>query len=128
MLVVSTMRCMIRTLPTVVKLRSLNHELSASPGGSISCSFVLDRTPNFVGPMQIQLLDSLPGISAETVTIGADETDVNAEVHISPTIQHLSSVPLRFRAAGMMDQDVQVVSEATVLLILRDGEPAGESR
>ena len=119
MLVVSTMRCMIRTLPTVVKLRSPEPELVASSDNRILCSFVLDRTPNFTGPMQIQLLDPVLGISAEAVTLGAGETTVGMAIQIDRSMTRDSSVPLRFRAIGLMDDDVQVVSEATVKLILR---------
>ena len=125
MLVVSTMRCMIRTLPTVVKLRSPEPELVASSDNRILCSFVLDRTPNFTGPMQIQLLDPVLGISAEAVTLGAGETTVGMAIQIDRSMTRDSSVPLRFRAIGLMDDDVQVVSEATVRLVLQDRAAGG---
>jgi hypothetical protein len=118
MLVVSTMRCMVRTLPTVVKLRSAERELVASDGTAV-CSLALDRTPNFQGSMQITLVDPVSGISAEAVTIGAKETSVEMSIRISTEkIQEPSSIPLRFRAVGKMEGDVQVVSETTVLLIM----------
>jgi len=122
MLVVSTMRCMIRTLPTVVKLRCVERELAASTDSRIRCSLVLDRTPNFTGSMQIQLLNPVPGISADAVTIGAGESSADAVIQIDRSITQESSVPLQFRAIGMMDDDVQVVSDATVKLILRDDD------
>jgi len=122
MLVVSTMRCMIRTLPTVVKLRSLERELMVSPDSKITCSLVLDRTPNFTGSMRIELLDPVPGISAEAVTIGAGESRTDVVVQIDQPIPDALSIPLRFRAVGTMDEDVQVVSEAKVILVLRDRE------
>ena len=125
MLVVSTMRCMIRTLPTVVKLRSPEPELVASSDNRIMCSLVLDRTPNFTGPMQIQLLDPVLGISAEAVTLGAGETTVGMAIQIDRSMTRDSSVPLRFRAIGLMDDDVQVVSEATVRLVFQDRPAAG---
>ncbi len=122
MLVVSTMRCMIRTLPTVVKLRSLERDLMVSADSKITCSLVLDRTPNFTGSMQIELLDPVPGISAEAVTIGAGESSTDVVVQIDQPIPDALSIPLRFRAVGTMDEDVQVVSEAKVILVLRDRE------
>lgn len=128
MLVVSTMRCMIRTLPTVVKLRSVEREIVAEADGRTLCSLVLDRTPNFTGPMQIQLLDPVTGISAEAATIGAGETSADVAIQTDRSILHDSSVPLRFRAVGTMDDDVQVVSEAMVNLVLRDFSAPGDSR
>ena len=122
MLVVSTMRCMIRTLPTVVKLRSVERELAASTENRIVCSLILDRTKNFAGSMQIQLLNPVPGISADAVTISAGETSADVAIQIDRSIAQESSVPLQFRAVGLMDDDVQVVSDATVKLILRDDD------
>ena len=126
MLVVSTMRCMIRTLPTVVKLRSLERELSGSTDSSIVCTLVLDRTPNFTGPMQIQLVDPFPGIAAEAVTIGPGQNTAEVMIQVDQSMPHESSVPLRFCAVGIMDDDVQVVSEAKVMLVLRDREATGQ--
>ena len=128
MLVVSTMRCMIRTLPTVVKLRIPERELVAGADNRIMCSLILDRTPNFTGPMQIHLCDPPPGISAEAVTISAGETHANVAIQMDRPMPQDSSVPLRFRAVGLMDDDVQVVSEATVKLVLRDGVLPADDR
>ncbi len=128
MLVVSTMRCMIRTLPTVVKLRSVERELVAGTDATITCTLVLDRTPNFTGPMQIQLLGPAPGIAAEAVTIEAGQNTAEVIIQIDRSVPHESSVPLRFRAVGMMDDDVQVVSEATVKLVLRDADVPADDR
>jgi hypothetical protein len=71
--------------------------------------------------MQIHLFDPPPGISAEAATISAGGTRADVEIQIDRSMAHDSSVPLRFRAVGKMDDDVQVVSEATVKLILRGG-------
>jgi len=119
---------MIRTLPTVVKLRIPERELVAGVDNRIMCSLVLDRTKNFAGPMQIHLFDPIPGISAEAVTIGAGATSADVKIQIDRSMARDSSVPLRFRAVGMMDDDVQVVSEATVKLVLRDGVFPAEDR
>lgn len=126
MLVVSTMRCMIRTLPTVVRLRCLNRELPATTKSRVMCSLVLDRTPNFLGPMQIQLLDPPLGISAEAITIAAGETTADAAIDVEKSMTLASSIPLRFRAVGLMDGDVQVVSEALVTLVLPAGAALDE--
>lgn len=126
MLVVSTMRCMIRTLPTVVRLRCLNRELPATTKSRVMCSLVLDRTPNFLGPMQIQLLDPPLGISAEAITIAAGETTADAAIEVEKSMTLASSIPLRFRAVGLMDGDVQVVSEAPVTLVLPAGAALDE--
>jgi len=119
MLVVSTMRCMIRTLPTVVKLRSRDREFFASADGPTACSLILDRTPNFTGSMQIHLVDPPPGISAEATTIGLGEVSADIAIQIDGQMPRPSSVPLRFRAVGVMDDNVQVVSEATATLVFQ---------
>jgi len=72
--------------------------------------------------MQIELLNPVPGISAEAVTIGAGASSTDVVVHIDQPIPEARSIPLRFRAVGTMDEDVQVVSEAKVILVLRDRE------
>lgn len=90
------------------------------------CSLVLDRTPNFLGPMQIQLLDPPLGISAEAITIAAGETTADAAIDVEKSMTLASSIPLRFRAVGLMDGDVQVVSEALVTLVLPAGAALDE--
>jgi len=120
MLVVSTMRCMIRTLPTVVKLRCADRELVVAGDSTVMCSLVLDRTPNFNGPMQVVLFDPPPGISADAATIGAGDTAVDVAIQIDRSMVRESSVLLRLRAVGAMDDEVQVVSEATVNLVPGD--------
>ena len=124
MLVVSTMRCMIRTLPTVVKLRSLEREYVANGDGPVTCSLALDRTPNFTGPMQIRLVDPPPGISAEPITIGAGEHSVDMTIQIAGLMPRPSSFPLQFSAVGMMHDNVQVVSEATATLVFQGSHHA----
>ncbi len=128
MLVVSTMRCMIRTLPTVVKLKSPERELVASAGSTAACSLVLDRTPNFTGSMRISLVDPASGISAKAVTIRPKETSGKMSIQIAKSIPQPSSIPLRFRAVGEMEDGVQVVSETTTMLVLGDEAQSGDSR
>ena len=116
LLVVSTMRCMIRTLPTVVKLRAVNRELTAQPGGSIACPLVLDRTSHFTGPMQIQLLDPPVGITAVPTSVAAGETHAEVNVRIDASLKLPANLKLNFRAIGTMNGDTQVVSEAPLSL------------
>lgn len=114
MLVVSTMRCMVRTLPPIAKLRAADRELPAAMDGAIRCPFVLDRTSQFSGSMQIELIDPMPGISATPVEIKADQTHAELLVQIDPTMKLGPKRPLRFRARGKMSDDVQVISEADI--------------
>src|SRR5258708_14751414 len=57
-LVVSTMRCMVRTLPQVAKLQAIDRELVVKPGGEAACRLELIRTSNFSGPARIELVQS----------------------------------------------------------------------
>lgn len=119
LLVVSTMRCMIRTLPTVAKLRADNRELTVSKDGTATCSLVLDRTPHFSGPAKIELLDPDNGISAEPTSIAAGQSRTEVVVHVTPSTMSRPRM-LTFRALGEMAGDVQVISEARVLVKFAD--------
>ncbi len=114
LLVVSTMRCMIRTLPTVVKLRAVNRELAIQPGGSITCPLALDRTSHFTGPMQIQLIDPPPGITVTPASFVAGEAHADVIVQIDPSMKPEPNLKLKFRVQGAMDGDTQVISETTL--------------
>jgi len=114
LLVVSTMRCMIRTLPTVVKLRTVNRELTAHPGETITCPLILDRTPLFTGPMQLQLVDPACGISAAPASVAAGQSRTELSVQIAPSSVPRLGLTLKFRAQGTMDGDTQVITEATL--------------
>ncbi len=114
LLVVSTMRCMIRTLPTVVKLRAADREVTVKPGSSVTCPLILDRTSHFTGSMQIQLVDPPAGITASVATIAAGQTHAEVTVQIDQAMQPRRNLTLKFRAQGAMDGDVQVVTETTL--------------
>jgi hypothetical protein len=116
LLVVSTMRCMIRTLPTVVKLRTVPRELSVQPGETLTCPLTLDRTPNFTGPMQIELIDAPTGVTASPVSIDANNTQAGISVRFDSSLNPQSNLKLKFRAQGVMDGDTQVITEATLPL------------
>lgn len=123
LLVVSTMRCMIRTLPTVVKLRTLERELTAQPGGSITCPLALDRTSHFSGPMQIQLIDPPPGITITPASFATGETKTDVVVKIDPAMKPQTDLKLKFRGQGALDGDTQVITETTLPLKLGTESP-----
>ena len=116
LLVVSTMRCMVRTLPTVAKLRAVHRELTASPGGSIVCPLALDRTSQFTGLMQIQLVDPPFGITAVPSSVAAGESHADVNVRIDSSLKPPAKLKLNIRAIGTMNGDTQVVSEAPLFL------------
>jgi hypothetical protein len=117
-LVVSTMRCMVRTLPPVVKLQAVDRDISAKPGQTVTCRMELIRTPNFTGPMRIELADTSASslCSAEPATIEANQATATLAVRISPAAVAGPDALLTFRATGDMPGDVQVVSEASMKL------------
>ncbi|MBI5761146.1 MAG: hypothetical protein HZA46_21690 [Planctomycetales bacterium] len=116
-LVVSTMRCMIRTLPPVAKLKSVEREVVWQSDGSVECRLVLDRTANFSGSMRVELTN--PPLSsqftAEPVTIREGQSTATLTVR-----HHSGGSPsvavLRFRGVGDLSDGAQVVSEATVIV------------
>lgn len=120
LLVVSTMRCMIRTLPTVVKLRSVQRELTTQPGSTITCPLALDRTSHFTGPMQIQLIDPPPGITAAPASFAVGQSQTEVIVQIDPSMKPQPNLKLKFRARGSMDGDTQVVSETMLPIKFRN--------
>eukprot|EP00913_Durusdinium_trenchii_P023416 g21994.t1 len=74
-LVVSEKRNMLRTLPPVVKLKSVDTSVSASPGGIAECRLKLERTSNFPGAMNVELLPTQRsrGFTAKRVRIDAQK-------------------------------------------------------
>lgn len=124
LLVVSTMRCMVRTLPAIAKLRVADRELPVAANGAIRCPLVLDRTSQFSGSMQIELIDAVPGISAKPVEIKPDQTRADLVLQIDPTVKQAPKQSLRFRARGKMSDDVQVISEADVPLAIANSPEA----
>ena len=111
MLVVSTMRCMIRTLPTVTKLRTENRDLTVTPGCTIRCPLILERTSQFSGPMRVELIEAANGITGTPVEIKPDQSHGDILIQVDPNIQPTSNMALRFRAIGKMKDDVQVITE-----------------
>jgi hypothetical protein len=115
-LVVSTMRCMVRTLPPVAKLQAVDRLLSVRLASTVNCRLELIRTSNFSGPMKIELVstDRSTACAAEPVTLGAGESAVAVPVRVNSDVARPRDALLTFRATGSMSGNVQVVSEATV--------------
>lgn len=116
MLSICDKRNMIRTMPTVVKLKSLDNHVAARPGTTVRCQLELDRTPNFNGAMELELIEpaARTGITAERVRIEAGQTRAEVSVRINDSASCPPDLSLRFRATGQLREGVTVISEAIV--------------
>lgn len=116
MLTICDKRNMIRTMPTVVKLKTLDDFVTARPGATVRCQLVLDRTPNFDGAMNIELIEpeTHSGFTAERVRIESGQTRAEVSVRIGDSAQLPSDLSLKFRAVGQLREDVKVISETAV--------------
>ena len=116
MLSICEKRNMIRTMPTVVKLKTLDEHVAVRPGTTIRCQLVLDRTPNFDGAMEIELIEPLAqaGFTAERVRIEPGQTRADVSVRIADSASYPPDLSLRFRAVGQLREDVTVISETVV--------------
>ena len=114
--IVSEMRCMVRTLPTVTRLQSLDRELTFSADGTANCRLKLERTSLFSGPLQILLCqdESCRGMSAEPVIIPAGQTEALVVIRRKPGEKLSSPATLRFRGTGDLDGDTLVVTEVWI--------------
>jgi hypothetical protein len=113
MLTLCDKRCMIRTLPPVVKLKAADKQITVRPREKVACKLVLERTSNFKGPMDVELLSD-EGLTADKVHIEAGATTVTVTVHAGPKVTAREGLALRFRAIGQLPGDVTVISETTV--------------
>jgi hypothetical protein len=111
MLQVSEMRCMIRPLPTVARLRIREKSLAVRPGQTQTCTLQLDRTTNFAGAMRIDLVEAPPGIHVEPVEIPAEQSAAVATISADPGLTLPAGAHLKFRGTGDLPRDVKVVSE-----------------
>jgi hypothetical protein len=114
MLALCDKRCMIRTLPPVVKLKAADKQLTVRSGEKIACKLVLERTSNFKGPMDVELIDPDSGFTADKIHIKAGETSATVTVLLGPKVAAGEGLALRFRAIGQMPGDVTVISETVV--------------
>ncbi|MDA1053360.1 MAG: PPC domain-containing protein [Planctomycetota bacterium] len=116
-LVLSENRNMLRTLPPVVKLRTVDKRLTLRAGDEATCRVELERTSNFLGPMRLELRDLADdsGIEMEPVEIRAGETTATIKLRVG---QRLNAPPrITVRGVGnLQGGDTLVVSEDTVEL------------
>ena len=119
MLVLAEKRNMLRSMPPVVKLRSIDETVSAKAGETVSCRLRLQRTSNFDGPMKVELLNQLPDSCVEAGTAMFDAGKSETVIPVKVTSSKADSpVTLRFRATGQL-RDRVLISETTVLLHVR---------
>ncbi|MFN0053227.1 MAG: hypothetical protein ACKV0T_13675 [Planctomycetales bacterium] len=116
MLQVSEMRCMIRPLPTVAKLRVKEKSLVLAPGESRTCTVQVDRTSNFSGPLHIELFEPVPGLRVEPVVIPAEQTASVVTVTAEAGAVFPRGTRLKLRGTGDLPGGVKVVSEAALLV------------
>jgi hypothetical protein len=114
MLQVSEMRCMIRPLPTVARLRVREKSVVVHAGQSHTCTLQLDRTTNFTGPMRVELVEGPAGIHGEPLVIPADQSAALAKIAADPGVALPPGAHLKFRGTGDLPRDVKVVSEVVV--------------
>ncbi len=118
---VSEMRCMIRPLPTVVKLASVEEKVTAKPGDLVSCKLRLDRTSVFRGPMKIEMVSQEgSGMRAEPVVLAPEDSTVSVDVQM-PAGQLTLPAPIKFRATGQLPGYVSIISETDVTLVADAG-------
>lgn len=115
LLAVSEKRCMIRALPTLVRLRAAAGEVVARPGEAVALRFTLDRTARFPGPVELEMLES-PGFSAGKVRIEKGGTAAELKVSVARETPRPVRRELRFRATGKLSSGETVVTFATVLI------------
>jgi len=111
LLAVSEKRCIIRTLPPVAKLRALTREIVARPGTVVAYKLALDRTSNFSGAADVELITRSGGFKAEKLHLGPGVTDATMRIYVG---RDVGLQDLRFRATGKLTNGATVVTEATV--------------
>lgn len=114
--IVSEMRCMVRTLPTVTRLQVVDRELTFASDGTASCRLHLDRTSLFSGPLQICLMEDAAsrGLTAESVSIPAGKTEALLVVRRIAGEKLSPKAALRFRGTGDLGEGTTVVTEVVV--------------
>jgi hypothetical protein len=115
-LVLAEKRNMLRSMPPVVKLKSVDESISAAEGETVSCRLRLQRTSNFDGPMKVELLNQLPESCVEvgTARFGAGTAETTILVKVAAS-KGDSPIKLRFRATGQLNDRI-LISETEVKL------------
>jgi hypothetical protein len=111
-LAVCDKRCMVRTTPPVVKLRAVTGAVTAAPGETVECKLALDRTSNFPGAADIELI-APPGFTAAKVRVEAGQTEAVVRVQCA-AVHRRDDAALTFRATGKLPSGGVAVTEATV--------------
>jgi hypothetical protein len=101
----------------VVKLKAVDKQLVVHEGKTLECRLELERTPNFTGPMEVELRAPHPGFSADPVTIQANQTAAVVHVHVPANRPPHANTTLRFRARGQLPTSTPIVSEATLNVV-----------
>lgn len=114
--IVSEMRCMVRTLPTVARLVAEDRDLAFAADGTATCRLRLERTSLFTGPLQISLanLPASRGFTADPMIIPAGQTEAKLTIRRTSTAQLNSKLTFRFRGTGDLGEGTTVVTEAVV--------------
>jgi len=117
-LVVSEKRCMIRTMPTVVKMSAMDKSLVARPGATVRCTLQVDRTSNFTDALEVELIapTAQSGFTAERVRIGPGQSTAELAVHVATDVAPQTAVALRVRGRGKLASGETAITEATVPL------------
>lgn len=115
-LVLAEKRNMLRSMPPVVKLRSVDETIAAVAGETVSCRLRLQRTSNFDGPMKVELLNESPDscVGSVTAMFAAGETLTTVPIKVGPS-KNDQRVKLHFRATGQLDDRI-LISETEVTL------------
>jgi hypothetical protein len=115
-LVLSEKRNMLRTLPPVVKLKTVSKTVSAKPGGQATCRLRLQRTSNFPGPMNLRLLEQSlnAGFQVEAANIAASKRDCNVSLKLPADAKPGTTHRLKFEARGRMPNGTLVITGTTV--------------
>src|SRR5205814_749701 len=118
MLALCDKRCMVRTMPPVVKMKAVDERLRARPGETVPCRLVLERTSLFAGPMDVELISAPAEVTADKVRFGAGESAAATAVRLGPGVSLKSAPALKFRATGRLQGEAVAVTEVTVAVQL----------
>jgi hypothetical protein len=115
-LVLSEKRNMLRSMPPVVKLKSVDESVTAAPGETTRVRLRLQRTSNFPGAMKVELLNHSPesGIEMKPAEFAAGDEQLTVQLAVTKT-QSSKPTTLVFRATGQL-RDRKIISESRIEL------------
>ena len=91
----------------------------ADPREWESCKLTLDRTTNFIGPADVELI-APPGFTAAKVQIKDGQVEAVIRVAVDGAVKRPGDLVLTFRATGRLPSGGTVVTDATVPVTVRD--------